>query len=81
MCFGVVCCEHCFDRYKSLCPSTWPSWHGVCVLMCVGAPSAHELASPVGQPRDGVRTLVQHLGYTAEQFKAGKYAHTHRDVL
>ncbi|KAL0994280.1 hypothetical protein UPYG_G00120170 [Umbra pygmaea] len=40
------------QRYKSLCPSTWPNWQG-----------------PLA---DGVATLVQHLGYTPEEYKLGR---------
>uniref|UniRef100_A0A8C7MRB4 Myosin Ic, paralog a n=1 Tax=Oncorhynchus kisutch TaxID=8019 RepID=A0A8C7MRB4_ONCKI len=44
--------EAFLQRYKSLCPGTWPNWQG-------------RLA-------DGVATLVQHLGYKAEEYKLGK---------
>ncbi len=40
------------NRYKCLCPETWPVWDG--------------------NPREGVRKLCSHLGYTDGQFKTGK---------
>uniref|UniRef100_A0A673AJ81 Myosin Ic, paralog a n=1 Tax=Sphaeramia orbicularis TaxID=375764 RepID=A0A673AJ81_9TELE len=44
--------EAFLQRYKPLCPDTWPNWHG-------------KLA-------DGVSTLVNHLGYKAEEYKLGR---------
>uniref|UniRef100_A0A8C4IJ84 Myosin-Ic n=1 Tax=Dicentrarchus labrax TaxID=13489 RepID=A0A8C4IJ84_DICLA len=44
--------EAFLQRYKPLCPETWPNWHG-------------RLA-------DGVLTLVNHLGYKAEEYKLGR---------
>uniref|UniRef100_UPI0037E9110A unconventional myosin-Ic-like isoform X2 n=1 Tax=Semicossyphus pulcher TaxID=241346 RepID=UPI0037E9110A len=44
--------EAFLQRYKPLCPETWPNWHG-------------RLA-------DGVSTLVNHLGYKAEEYKLGR---------
>ncbi|XP_017291366.1 unconventional myosin-Ic-like isoform X2 [Kryptolebias marmoratus] len=44
--------EAFLQRYKPLCPETWPSWQGKLV--------------------DGVSTLVNHLGYKAEEFKLGR---------
>uniref|UniRef100_A0A8C3AF89 Myosin Ic, paralog a n=1 Tax=Cyclopterus lumpus TaxID=8103 RepID=A0A8C3AF89_CYCLU len=46
------CFEAFLQRYKPLCPETWPNWHG-------------RLA-------DGVSTLVNHLGYKAEEYKLGR---------
>ncbi|KAJ4919415.1 hypothetical protein JOQ06_023056, partial [Pogonophryne albipinna] len=40
------------QRYKSLCPDTWPSWQG--------------------KLREGVATLVKHLGYKPEEYKMGR---------
>uniref|UniRef100_A0A3Q1CC80 Myosin motor domain-containing protein n=1 Tax=Amphiprion ocellaris TaxID=80972 RepID=A0A3Q1CC80_AMPOC len=44
--------EAFLQRYKPLCPETWPNWHGRLV--------------------DGVSTLVNHLGYKAEEYKLGR---------
>ncbi|KAM3601771.1 uncharacterized protein V6R79_018656 [Siganus canaliculatus] len=44
--------EAFLQRYKPLCPETWPNWHG-------------SLA-------DGVSTLVNHLGYKADEYKLGR---------
>ncbi|XP_028276644.1 unconventional myosin-Ic isoform X1 [Parambassis ranga] len=44
--------EAFLQRYKPLCPETWPNWPG-------------RLA-------DGVSTLVNHLGYKAEEYKLGR---------
>ncbi|XP_037543996.1 unconventional myosin-Ic [Nematolebias whitei] len=44
--------EAFLQRYKPLCPETWPSWPG--------------------KLEDGVSTLVNHLGYKAEEFKLGR---------
>lgn len=40
------------QRYKSLCPETWPSYRG--------------------NPKDGVHTLVNHLGYGKDDHRMGK---------
>ncbi|KAK1883241.1 Unconventional myosin-Ic [Dissostichus eleginoides] len=44
--------EAFLQRYKPLCPETWPNWHG--------------------RLSDGVSTLVNHLGYKAEEYKLGR---------
>uniref|UniRef100_A0A8C5DX94 Unconventional myosin-Ic-like n=1 Tax=Gouania willdenowi TaxID=441366 RepID=A0A8C5DX94_GOUWI len=44
--------EAFLQRYKPLCPETWPNWNG-----CLS---------------DGVSTLVEHLGYTPEEYKLGR---------
>ncbi|KAM6907094.1 unconventional myosin-Ic isoform 2-T2 [Xenentodon cancila] len=44
--------EAFLQRYKPLCPETWPNWQGKLV--------------------DGVSTLVNHLGYKAEEYKLGR---------
>ncbi|XP_041864369.1 unconventional myosin-Ic isoform X2 [Melanotaenia boesemani] len=44
--------EAFLQRYKPLCPETWPNWHGRLI--------------------DGVSTLVNHLGYKAEEYKLGR---------
>ncbi|KFM62967.1 hypothetical protein X975_18401, partial [Stegodyphus mimosarum] len=44
--------EDFLQRYKCLCPETWPVYKG--------------------QPKDGVKLLVQHLNYKPEEYALGK---------
>ncbi|CAA9999891.1 unnamed protein product [Nesidiocoris tenuis] len=44
--------EQFLQRYKSLCPKTWPSYKG--------------------PAKDGVRVLIQHLGYQPDEFRIGE---------
>lgn len=48
------------NRYKSLCPDTWPDWKrrygGVAV--------------------EAVKRLIEHLQYTNEDYKIGKYVNS-----
>jgi hypothetical protein len=48
--------EEFLDRYKSLCPDTWPNWKG--------------RFTTAG---DAVARLIDHLEYTVEDCKIGKY--------
>ncbi|XP_017887268.1 myosin-IB [Ceratina calcarata] len=43
--------EQFLQRYKSLCPQTWPNYHG--------------------SAKEGVQSLVCHLGYEADEYRMG----------
>ncbi|XP_020901059.1 unconventional myosin-Ic [Exaiptasia diaphana] len=40
------------NRYKCLCPATWPVWDG--------------------EPKDGVETLCNHVGFKSDEYKLGE---------
>lgn len=45
--------EEFLERYKCLCPATWPVYNG--------------------DPKEGVKCLVEHLKYKPDEFSLGKY--------
>jgi myosin-1 len=57
------------QRYKSLCPSTWPSWDGMHASLSI---SIMVLFLSSGVPGKGVDSLCKHLKLTPNEYRIGQ---------